>query len=109
MKKQNVFWIFIIMTEKMKQVITIYMDSLFKPIQFDKEEFQDESVYMIYSEDYTINIVKLTTRINVSAELFHKLHVVFGVGYGDLSDFIREYLSKKLDYDFSLYPTVPSL
>ena len=58
------------MTEKMKQVITIYMDSLFKPIQFDKEEFQDESVYMIYSEDYTINIVKLTTRINVSAELF---------------------------------------
>lgn len=86
-----------------------YLDTIFNTDQFDKDEFEDSTVYEIHSEDYKIIIVKLLTRINMSADLFHKLHSLFGVGYGDLGDTLRDYLSMKLDYDFSKYPTVPTL
>ena len=47
--------------------------------------------------------------MNISSDLFHKIHELFGVSFGDIGDVIRDYLSLKLDYDFTYYPTVPSL
>jgi hypothetical protein len=96
-------------SERMTNFIYRFLDTIFTYEQFNKDEFSDEYVYEIYSDQYKISIVKLLTRINVSADLFHKMHGLFGVSYGDLSDLIRDYLSDKLDYDFSNYPTVPSL
>lgn len=95
-------------SENMTQFLYRYLDTIFHKSQFNKEEFEDENVYEIFSDEFHISIVKLTTRINVTAKLFHKMHVLFGVSYGDLSDLIRNYLSLKLDYDFTYYPTIPS-
>ena len=96
-------------SKNMTQFLYRYLDTIFSESQFNKEEFIDENVYEIFSDEFHISIVKLTTRINVTAMLFHKMHALFGVSYGDLSDLIRNYLSLKLDYDFTYYPTVPSL
>lgn len=96
-------------SKKMTQFLYRYLDTIFSKSQFNKEEFADESVYDIYSDEYKISIVKLTKRINISSDLFHKIHELFGVGFGDIGDNIRDYLSLKFDYDFTNYPTVPSL
>lgn len=84
-----------------------YLDTIFSKDQFDKEEFDEVNVYEIHSDKYGIQIKRLTTRINVTAELFHNMDDLFSVSYGDLSDLIRNYLSSKLDFDFTFYPTVP--
>lgn len=96
-------------SKNMTQFLYRYLDTIFSKSQFNKEEFADESVYDIYSDEYKISIVKLTKRINISSDLFHKIHELFGVGFGDIGDNIRDYLSLKFDYDFTNYPTVPSL
>lgn len=95
-------------SENMTQFLYRYLDTIFHKSQFNKEEFEDENVYDIFSDEFYISIVKLKTRIRVSADLFHKMHGLFGVSYGDLGDVIRDYLSMKLDYDFTYYPTIPS-
>jgi len=97
-------------SEKMTVFLFKYLDTIFKKEYFDPEEFSEEpSLYVIYGDGYTFEISKLLQRINVTAKLFHKMHSLFGVSYGDLSDLIRYYLSDKLKYDFKFYPTVPSL
>ena len=96
-------------SENMTQFLYRYLDTIFHKSQFNKEEFEDESVYDIYSDEYKISIVKLTKRMNISSDLFHKIHELFGVSFGDIGDVIRDYLSLKFDYDFTNYPTVPSL
>jgi|LakMenEpi03Aug12_release.lakeMendotaPanAssembly.Ray.scaffolds.fasta_scaffold06336_21 hypothetical protein len=97
-------------SERMTQFLYRYLDTIFNEDLFDKDEFSNEpSLFLIYGDAYTFEISKILTRINVTADLFHKMHGLFGVSYGDLSDLIRDYLSDKLDYDFSNYPTVPSL
>jgi hypothetical protein len=93
----------------MTQFLYRYLSAIFSESQFNKEEFADESVYDIYSDEYKISIVKLTKRMNISADLFYKMHELFGVSYADIGDVIRDYVSLKLDYDFTYYPTVPSL
>ena len=95
-------------SENMTQFLYRYLDTIFHKSQFNKEEFEDENVYEIFSDEFYISIVKLKTWIRVSADLFHKMHGLFGVSYGDLGDVIRDYLSMKLDYDFTYYPTIPS-
>lgn len=92
-------------SKNMTQFLYRYLDIIFSKSQFNKEEFADESVYDIYSDEYKISIVKLTKRINISSDLFHKIHELFEVGFGDIGD----YLSLKFDYNFTNYPTVPSL
>ena len=96
-------------SKNMTQFLYRYLDTIFSESQFNKEEFADESIYDIYSDEYKISIVKLTKRMNISSDLFHKIHELFGVSFGDIGDVIRDYLSLKLDYDFTYYPTVPSL
>ena len=95
-------------SENMTQFLYRYLDTIFHKSQFNKEKFEDENVYDIFSDEFYISIVKLKTWIRVSADLFHKMHGLFGVSYGDLGDVIRDYLSMKFDYDFTYYPTIPS-
>jgi hypothetical protein len=78
-------------SKNMTQFLYRYLDTIFSESQFNKEEFADESVYDIYSDEYKISIVKLTTRMNISSDLFHKMHELFGISYGDIGDVIRDY------------------
>lgn len=95
------------LSDSMYKFLLRYLDIIFTKEQFNKEEFNEDDFYVIYSNDYTITITKSTQRILVSSELFTKIHDLFGVGWGDFGDLLRDYLSDKLDYDFEKYPTMP--
>ena len=97
-------------TEEFKGFLFRWLDTNFDVDEFDKDFLREENYLVIRSDDkeYTIHITLRRDRILVSHELFAKMHSFFGVSYGDLSDLFREYLSEKLDYDFSRYPTIPS-
>jgi hypothetical protein len=97
-------------SEKMTIFLFKYLDNIFDKKHFNPDDFNEEpSLYVIYGDGYTFEISKLLQRINVTADLFHKIHSIFGISYGDLSDLIRYYLSDRLNYDFKYYPTIPSL
>lgn len=98
------------LTEKFKGFLFRWLDTNFDASGFDKDLLREENYLVISSDDkeYIIHITLRRDRILVSHELFAKIHSFFGVSYGDLSDLFREYLSEKLDYDFSMYPTIPN-
>jgi hypothetical protein len=97
-------------TDKFKGFLFRWLDTNFDARGFDKDLLKEENYLVISSDDneYTIHITLRKDRILVSHELFAKMHSFFGVSYGDLSDIFREYLSDKLDFDFSKYPVMPS-
>jgi hypothetical protein len=97
-------------TEKFKRFLFRWLDTNFDAREFNKDVLKEEHYLVINSnnKEYKIHITLRNERIHISAELFHKMHSFFGVSYGDLSDILREYLSEKLGYDFSMYPTLPN-
>jgi hypothetical protein len=97
-------------TDKFKKFLFRWLDTNFDASGFDKDLLREENYLVIRSNDdqYIIHITLRRDRILVSHEFFAKMHSFFGVSYGDLSDIFREYLSEKLDYDFSKYPVMPS-
>lgn len=97
------------LTDKFKGFLFRWLDTNFDASEFDKDLLKLESSLIIGSNgnEYIIHITLRKYRILVSHELFAKIHSFFGVGYGDISDLFREYLSEKLNYDFSTYLTLP--
>jgi hypothetical protein len=97
-------------TDKFKKFLFRWLDTNFDADEFDKDLLREENYLVISSDDkeYIIHITLRRDMILVSRDLFHKMHSFFGVTYGDLSDIFREYLSEKLNYDFSRYPTIPN-
>ena len=95
-------------TEKFKRFLFRWLDTNFDVEEFDKGKFIEENYLVIRSNNnqYIIHVTLPVTWIFVSNELFVKMHSFFGVSPGDLSDLFREYLSEKLDYDFSNYPVL---
>ena len=97
-------------TEKFKRFLFRWLDTNFDASGFDKDLLREENYLVIRSNDdqYIIHVTLRRDRILVSHELFAKMLSFFGVSYGDLSDIFREYLSEKLDYDFSKYTVTPN-
>jgi hypothetical protein len=96
-------------TEKYKKFLFRWLDAIFDDDKFNKDFLIEKNYLIILSDsEYIITVNLLKGRINVTAGLFHKMHSFFGVSYGDLSDLFREYLSEKLDFDFSRYPVGPN-
>jgi hypothetical protein len=97
-------------TDKFKKFLFRWLDTNFDASAFNKDILKEEHYLVINSNDkeYRIHVTLRNKKIHISAELFYKMHTFFGVSYGDLSDIFREYLSDKLDFDFTWYPTLPN-
>jgi hypothetical protein len=97
-------------TDKFKGFLFRWLDTNFDASGFDKDVLKEENYLVINSnnKEYKIHVTLRNERIHITADLFHKMHSFFGVTYGDLSDIFREYLSDKLDFDFTWYPTIPN-
>jgi hypothetical protein len=99
------------MSEKYKKFLFRWFDTNFDDEEFDKGLLKKENYLIIRDNsdgEVVIHISLRMDRILVSHKFFGKMNSWFGVGAGDLSDLFREYLSEKLDYDFSKYPVMPS-
>ena len=99
------------MSEKYKKFLFRWLDTNFDESEFNKDLLKEENYLIIRGnsdDDVVIHVTLRKNRILVSHEFFGKMNSWFGVGAGDLSDLFREYLSEKLDYDFSKYPVMPS-
>ena len=97
-------------TDKFKGFLFRWLDTNFDASEFNKDFLKEENYLIINSnnKEYKIHVTLRNQRMRITADLFHKMHSFFGVDYGDLSDLFREYLSEKLDYDFTWYPTIPN-
>jgi len=95
-------------TEKFKGFLFRWLDTNFDASGFNKDVLKEEHYLVINSnnKEYRIHVTLRNEKIHISAELPYKMHTFFGVGYHDLIDLYKEYLSEKLDYNFSRYPII---